>query len=131
MAIRVRHTVVARTSRDTDFKKAMFNPEVDLAEVVLDTFEKQCNSNLSVAATTKEELSFGDVAAVKGIYLEVAAAAKVYINSSLDAIELVPGSSSHPAKLFLEANISKVEVENEAASGNLEGVYLVWGDPTP
>lgn len=131
MAIRVRHTVIARTSRDTDFKHAMFNPEVDQSEVVLDTFDKQCNSNLAVPATTKEELSFGDVDAVKGIYLEVLAAAKVYLNSSLDAIELVPGASGQPAKLFLEANISKVEVENEAASGTLEGVYLVWGDPTP
>lgn len=131
MAIRIRHTVIARTSRDTDFKKAMFNPEVELSEVVLDTFEKQANSNLAVPATTKEELSFGDVDAVKGLYLEVSAAAKVYINSSLDAIEMVPGDSGAPAKLFLEANISKVEVENEAASGTLQGVYLVWGDPTP
>ena len=130
MAIRVRHTVAARTSRDTDFKKAMWDPEVELAEVVLDTFEKQANSNLSVPATTKEELSFGDVEAVKGIYLELLAAGKVYINSSLDAIEMTPGATGQPAKLFLEANISKVEVENEAATA-LEGVYLVWGDPTP
>jgi hypothetical protein len=132
MAIRVKHTVVARTSRDTDFKLAMFNPDVDQLEIITDDFDKAANSNLAVPVSTKESLSFGDVDDVRGIMLEVSAACKLYINGSTDAIDMVlSGATSAPAKFFLEASISQIEVENESADTVLTGVYVIWGDPTP
>lgn len=130
MAIRVSHTVVVRTSRDTDFKKAMWNPDVALSEVVIDTFEKQANGNLSVAAASTELLSLGDVTAVKGMYLETETECLVRLNGSLDSIAMKPSASGTPAKLFLEADINQVEVENPSADTELKGVYVFWGDPT-
>ena len=130
MAIRVRHTVVVRTSRDVDFKKAMWNPEVSLAEVVLDTFEKQANGNFSVPVASTESLPFGDIDAVKGMYLEAETECYVRLNGSLDSITLKPGEAGKPGKLFLEADISQVDVENPSADTVLNGVYVFWGDPT-
>ena len=131
MAIRVRHTVAVRTARDTDFKKPMWNPEPSLEEVVMDTFEKQANGNFSIPAASTETLPFGDVDAVKGMYVETNAACKVRVNGSLDSIEMTPHAAGQPAKFFLEANISEVQVENISADTALDGVYVFWGDVTP
>jgi hypothetical protein len=131
MAIRVSHTVAVRTSRDTDYKKAMWSPDVALSEVVIDTFEKQANGNLSVAVSSAEQLSFGDVTLVKGMYLETETECLVRLNGSGDSIAMKPSESGKPAKLFLEADINQVEVENPSADTVLNGVYVFWGDPTP
>jgi hypothetical protein len=130
MPIRVRHTVAVRTSRDTDFKQAMWDPDVPLSEVVLDNMEKQTNGNFAVPVTSVESLPVGDVTLIKGMYLEVGAACKVRVNGSLDSIDLVPGSSGEAAKFFLEADINQVDVENESTSDVLNGVYVFWGDPS-
>ena len=131
MAIRVSHTVVVRTSRDTDFKKAMWNPDVDLAEVVIDTFDAQSNGILAVPVSSSVVLSFGGVTLVKGMYLEAATECLVRLNGSVDSIAMKPAESGKPAKLFLEADINQVEVENPSADTVLDGVYVFWGDPTP
>jgi len=44
---------------------------------------------------------------------------------------MVPAGEGSPAKLFLEANISEVQIENISADTALTGVYVFWGDPTP
>ena len=132
MPIRVKHTVAVQTARDTDFKKGMWTPDPPLEEVIIDTFEKQANGNFSLLEATTEFIPFGDVDAVRGMFLEADAACKVYLNGSLDAIELTPnpGETPQPVKFFLEANISEVKVENTSADAVLNGVYVFWGDPT-
>lgn len=131
MAIRVRHTVVVRTARDTDFNQAMWDPDVSLSEVVLDGFEKQTNGNFAIAVSSSESLPLDSLDAVKGLYLETDAACKVRLNGGSESIDLVPAESGQPAKLFLEANITAVVVENESTSSVLNGVFVAWGDPTP
>ena len=133
MSIRVRHTVAARTSRDTDFKKAMWDHDVSTAEVVTDAFDQGAGGTFSVAAGvgTTKSLSFGDVQVVRGMYLEVNTNCKVRLNGSLDDIEMKISESGKPAKLFLEGLISAVVVENESATDTIEGAACFWGDPTP
>jgi len=130
MAIWIKHVVAVRTSRDKDFKKAMWYPDVDLSEVVIDTFTKQASTNFTVPLSSSEALTNGDVAAVKGIYLESNAACKVYLNGSTNSLSMVPAAGK-VAKLFLEAEVTTVEIENESTDTELEGVYICWGDPTP
>ncbi len=130
MTIRVKHTVAVLTSRDTQFKKAMWYPDVTLAEVIIDTFEKQASGNFAVPVSSIETLSMGDIDAVRGFYLETETACKIRINGSLDSIDLVPSGSGFSAKLFLEAELDSVIVENESADTILNGVFVFWGDPT-
>lgn len=131
MAIRVSHTVAVRTSRDTEYKKAMWDPDVTLSEVILDIFEKQVNGNLSVAVSSSEQISFGDIDVVKGAYLEFDTDCLVRLNGSVDSIAVRTAESGKAAKFFLEADISQIEVENQSSSTVLTGVYVLWGDPTP
>jgi len=128
--MRLRHTVRVQAALDTQMKRALFNDDATLSQVQTDTFTKQANSVLSIPAASIESLSFGDVTLVKGLYLEVDQDALVRINGSTDAIQLRKASGVAKAKLFLEADINQVTVENPVADAALTGVYVIWGDPT-
>lgn len=132
MAIRLKHRVFVQASRDIAGKQKLFYQDSDLSEVTADNFERMASGNLSIAALATESVPLGDVDAVKGIYLEVSQQCNVRINGSADDIIMTPpsGVSGTAAKLFLEAVISQVEIENTNADSALTGVYCVWGDPT-
>lgn len=137
MAVRVNHNVLVQISRDTAGKDKAFYPETKL--VTVDGWDKQMTSELAIAGGANENLSFGDIAAVKGIYLEVDRDANVILNSGAEviALKLPPGATqggsgaNDKATLFLNADITAVNVENTDATNALNGVYAAWGDPTP
>jgi hypothetical protein len=108
----------------------MWDPDVSLAEVVTDAFEKQTNGNFAVPVLATESLPLGDVELVKGMYFETNDDCRIRLNGSLDSLDLKVSEPGNPAKLFLEANINQVDVENLSASDILTGVYVFWGDPT-
>lgn len=126
--MRVRHTVQVEIARDSDMKRKLFSDDAQLSKVVIDTFQRQANSGLSIDVSSVESLSFGDVTLVKGLYLETSGDCLVRINGSLDPIPMK--KSNGVAKLFVEADISAVTVENESTEDTLTGIYCVWGDPT-
>lgn len=128
--MRLKHTVRVQAALDQQMKRALFNDDATLSQTVIDTFTKQANSVLAIAASSSESLSFGDVTAVKGLYLEVDQNAKVRLNGSTDFIQLRKASGATKAKLFLECDLSQVTVENPVADAALTGVWVVWGDPT-
>lgn len=132
MSIRVKHKVRVHAFRTTSEDNAYYMPDDASSEVTLDTFDKQCNANLKVAAGVTEELSFGDVDVVRGIYLEVDGEPTIKLNSSADALQLRKGNTlaGTKAKFFFEGEITKVEVIAPVGSDIL-GEYIVWGDLTP
>lgn len=130
MSIRVKHKVVVQTSLDTDTKRKLFYQDDDTtAEVVITAFDQQAGGTLSVAAAASENLPFGDVVDVRGVYLELSGDCSVYINGSPDAIPVKTSSSTEVAKLFLEADINQVTITN-TGSTTLTGQFCVWGDPS-
>ncbi len=135
MAIQVTHKIVLQISLDTAEKRKLFFLEDDQAsEVTSVGYDQQASSNLNIATSGTESLGFGDLTDVRGIYLEVSQECNVRINGSPDNIplKLPAGVTESPkAKLFLEADINAVVVENLSASAVLIGTYCVWGDPTP
>lgn len=130
MALRIRHTVNVRVARDEDMKLGMWLPDLTLSEVVLDEYERAASGSINIAAAATETLPLGDVDAVRGIYLEITGTANVRINGSLDNIAMSQQDATKPAKLFLEALIAQVQIENTGAA-ELNGFFCVWGDPTP
>jgi len=132
MAIRVKHKVRVQTYKETDETNGYYVPDDTSAEVILDSFDKQCNTNLAIAANDSELLGFGDVTLVKGIYLEVDVEATIKLNGSADALQLRKGNTlaATKAKFFFEGDITSVEVIAPTTEA-LTGEYVVWGDPTP
>jgi hypothetical protein len=132
MAIRVKHSVFVQASQDTAGKQKLFYQDADLSAVVGDNYQRLASGNLAIAALATESLPTGDIDAIKGVYLEVSGQCNVRINGSTDDIVLSPtaGITSGKAKLFLEAVITSLTIENTDASIELTGVYCLWGDPT-
>lgn len=133
MAIRIKHRVWVHVYEDTLGKNKLFAPDAELSEVVSDGFEKQASGRISIAASGNENLVFGDITNVKGLWLKIDGAAKLKINGSSDEIQLqlepdgVDGTDF--AKFFIEADISAVNIGNPSGSV-MNCVYCVWGDPT-
>lgn len=135
MPIRVQHIVALQISRDTDGNQKLFYPETSEETLILDGFDGAAPMTLSVAAGATESISFGDVTAVKGLYVEVDRDCNLRVNGSSDNIPLVVPAAvtagGARAKAFLEATITEAEIENLDGSTALTGVSVVWGDPTP
>jgi len=126
MSIRVKHIVQLQLSEDTDGTKRLFWRDTTPSTVVIDTFSKSINQVISVAVSSTDTLSLGDLTSVKGMYLEVSADAKLRLNGSSNSIDL--RAQNGTAKFFIESDITQVELENESADTVLTGVYVMWGD---
>ena len=125
--MRLKTTVRVQAFLDAAMKRAMFNDDATLSQTQTDGYAKQANSVLSIVAGATETLSFGDVTAVKGIYLEVDKEAIVVLNGG-DPIQMRMADGATTAKLFLEADLSAVTVENTEVTDVLTGFYCIWGD---
>jgi hypothetical protein len=96
-------------------------------------FDNQMNSSLQIAAAGSQSLTFGDVTAVKGFYLEVNQDCLVTINGGTP-IQLrrhPTATTTTKARFVIEADISSILVDNAAGVTELTGQYVAWGDPTP
>jgi len=133
--MRVRHRVFVQTSQDDDGKQKLFYPDPELQEVVADGYDQQSSNTFSVAVSSNEDLSLGDLTAVKGLHFEASGDCDIKLNGSADVIELRSPAGPTPTtagpKLFIEGNITQINVTNNDADTVLTGVFCVWGDPTP
>ncbi len=129
--MRIKHTIRLQIARDTAMRRLLFSDDEQLAEKIIDNYQRHTQGHLSIAAGATESLSLGDVTSVKGMYLELDQDAYVRLNGSLDNIVMAkpPGASEDTAKLFLESTITAVEIENPTSS-TLTGIYVMWGDAT-
>lgn len=129
MAIRVDHTVAPQISRDTNQKLRLFFPDLASEAVSIDQFTGAANSVLSLAPSAVEAVSFGDVVDVRGFYLEVNQDCYLRLNGSIDNIPVMLAPNASKAKVFVEADITQIEIQNISTTETLTGVYVLWGDP--
>ena len=134
--MRITHELVMLISRDESGNDIHFQRKETISRIQIDTYLKQHGGAFDVADTATLTLSMGDVAAVKGVYLEVDADCDVFLSGSADPIQLrkAPAASGGTApayaKLFLECDITQIDVEASQSSA-VNGWYVVWGDVAP
>lgn len=130
--MRIKHTIRLQIARDQEMRRLLYSDDAQLSEKVIDGYEKHVQGHIAIAAAATESLCLGDITAVKGLYLELDQNAYVRLNGSLDNIVVAkpPSASEDTGKLFLEADINAVEIENPTANP-LTGLFVMWGDPTP
>lgn len=128
MAIRVKHKVNVQIGETSAMKNLLFSGDDTLAEEVIDAYYRSHAGGLSVAASGTESLPTGDVSAIKGLFLKLSGEAAVTINGSDTPIQLRKATGASYCKLFIEADITSVSIENSSSSEALAGVYCVWGD---
>jgi hypothetical protein len=128
---RLEHTLIVKLGEDTNLTDLLFTRDATRAKVVSDAFQSGYSGSFSVAASDNEDLSLGDVTAVKGIYLQVNAEVEIKLNGSTDAIQLRKhtDTSTVLCKFFIEADITQINIVNGGATA-AEGIYCIWGDPS-
>ena len=128
MTIRIKHKVRVQIAEDTDMKNLLFSRDDTLSEKIIDAYVRQTSGKFNIAASANEDLPFGDITTVKGMYIEVDQDVQVKLNGSNDAIQLRKSSSTEgvTAQMFLEADISQVNVT--AGSDAVNGTFCFWGD---
>ena len=128
--MRIKHKVNARLAADPEMKNILFGFDDTLAEVMIDNYTTVVSGYFSVAMGESEDLSLGDVQDARGLYLHVFGDAIVTLNDATDSLQLRRAgvATTDKAKLFVEAEITKVTVE-APADATITGVYCVWGDP--
>lgn len=127
--MRIKHKVNVRIADDADFKNYLFAPDDALSEVVIDAYYRQVSGKFKITANTNEDLSLGDIDAVKGIYIRVDKDAVVKLNSGTEEIQMRrsgTGTTDY-AKLFLEADITAVNIAAPTTE-DMTGMYCAWGD---
>jgi hypothetical protein len=129
--MRIKHKVNVRIADDADFKNFLFAPDDALSEVIIDAYYRQTSGKFKILMNTDEDISLGDIAAVKGIYIKVNKDAVVTLNGGAETIQMrrAGATSSDYAKLFLEADITAVNIAAPVTE-DLEGIFCAWGDST-
>lgn len=125
--MRIKHKVRVHIAEDTDMKNLRFAPDDALSEVQIDTYGKQFNGDFSVVSGADEILSLGDIAAVKGFYLEVNKDCQLTLNGGATPLQLRRGNSGtdDKAKVFIECDVTEIKITAQA--DDVTGAYAVWG----
>lgn len=126
--MRIKHKVNVRIADDANMKDMLFGPDDELAEIVADGFLRQASGIIALDAAATESLSFGDVDAVKGLYLKIDQDVQVDINGlgNLQMRRHTTTTGTY-AKLFIEGDITSVSITNGGSAAR--GLWCVWGDP--
>lgn len=130
--MRIKHKVNVRIAEDTDMKDLLFGFDDTLAETVIDDYDRVVSGKLVVGPpadpVVKEEISLGDIGAVKGLYLKADQDCLVYLNSIATPLTLARSGTAATdyAKLLIEATITKVEIVSPATETTTV-FYCLWG----
>ena len=126
--MRIKHKVRVQIADDANMKNLLFSKDDDLSEKTVDGYVRQVSGKFTVPMNTNEDLSLGDITAVKGLYIEADQDIQIKLNGSSDAIQLrkAPDTSS-TTQFFIEADISQVNVI-APVTVDANGTYCFWGD---
>jgi len=129
MAIRVTHNVLVQISGDASGKDKRYYPESQIT--VMDGFDRSATKDINIPAATNEAMNLADITLVKGVYLELDGDVGLQLNGN-PAIPLKRNSLATGTKVrfFIEADINAISIDNTAGASAVNGVLVLWGDPT-
>ena len=127
--MRIKHTVNVNIATDTDMNNLLFGPNKNLAESIYDAYTKQASGTINIGQGANENLDFGDVDSVYGLYLKVDQDCVLKLNGGTEEINITKGTSTTYdfAQFFMEAALTAVNI-TAPADADLTGTYCVWGD---
>lgn len=126
--MKIVHELLLHISQDAAQLQSHFLRSSPASRVTIETYAKHTSGDFSVADAASETLTLGNVESpAKGLYLEVAADCAVYLNGSGDAIQMRKAANAAYAKLFLECDITSVQITADQGS-DVSGTYVVWGE---
>ena len=134
MPLRIRDKQTLKISSTSDEKRQLFDNTNDPgAEIRTDLFTKSDDGNLTIAPTASKTIPRGDVATIRGVYIEADNPVQVSIDGGTP-ITITPPDAGKMARLRLDVSLTSVQnvvLTNPALVGGVtvSGLWVVWGDP--
>ena len=129
MSIYVKHKIRLQIAKDSNFKTLRHQDSDTDSEVLLTAHDRDGGYGFTIAESPAEEaIVFGDVANVKGVYIEADQNIGLKINGSASAIMLAKGSTATGtlAKFFIEGTITSLTLVG-ASGATATGYIVFWG----
>lgn len=126
--MKLEQTVNVRILKDEDVSDLFFGLSTTLAKKQTTEYTKYYSGTFSLAISSSESISFGDITSVKGIFLVVDKDCSLYLNGSTDPIPLIKHTetTAATATFFMNAAISSLSIESDTEA--LTGFYCAWGE---
>src|SRR3990167_25037 len=121
--MRIKHKIIISITDDTEGKDKLFDLDEELAEIDTEAFAKCVSGRFEIAASSNENLSFGDVSDVRAVYVKADNDFNVKFNGGTEVFNIKRASTSHPAKMFLEIDTTAVNLVNPSATAALKGTW--------
>lgn len=130
--MRIENLVWSKITEDSAGKDGLWTPDQALNTEVVTNMTRMTGGVFSVAASGTETLSFGDVSAVYGLYIEVDNNFNVVFSGGSDTFNFrrADTTTGRKARCWMEADISSVSITNPSSSVSISGRYVLYGDPT-
>jgi hypothetical protein len=127
--MRVKLIPAITISTDSEGESKLFAPDHKQVGQVIDGQARMADGTAHVDANATKALSFGDVASVKGLWLQASADCQLAVNGSEDLLQLRSPAGCAGASgptIVLEADIASISIT--AGSAGVDVIYAVWGD---
>jgi len=124
--MRVRHSLIVKSSDDADGKNVLFYTDPTLAETVVDAYQHTVSGRLTIPLNTTLALNLDSLTAVRGAYITVDNAASISVNCGT-AIVMAPATTLLKAKFFIEGVITSISIISPVLSAT-QVVYALYGD---
>jgi len=125
--MRIKHKVNVRIADDTDMYNLYFGFDDNLSETTIDTRTKNASGTINIGMGTNEDLVFGDVDDIQGIFIKVYQDVTIKFNGGTEEILIKKSTGASYAKFFAEMAITSVNI-SAPVDEDVIGSYCVWGD---
>lgn len=129
MTLRIKHKVNVRIATDANMYNLIFGPSEHLSEVTIDDYTKSAGGTFNIAQGTNEDLSFGDVDSVYGLYIKADQNVVLKFNNGNETLTLRKSGSTEFdfAQIFIEGVFTAVNIA-APADQDVTGTWCVWGE---
>lgn len=130
MSLRQKTKVWVNTSRNTDMTDLVYGPSETDRAVQNDVWDQWDGAKIDLADGANKDLNLAGITNCKGIYLEINGDAQVTINGAAAPLQMrrYGTGTGVVAKLYLDMDITSVNVENPSGSGAaMAGHFHAWG----
>ena len=130
MSLRIRNKHLFKISRDSGELSRHYNNYDDTAAEELDDTMEHCSTGeMTIGASSSQDVPLGDVTVVKAFWVEFDGDFELKHGGGTETLACTKGSGTN-AKAWCggSAETSQVNITN-SGTASIKGTYLIWGDP--
>lgn len=115
---------------DAEGYNSLFALDATRARATIDNMQHMTSGHFSIAVSSTEVLSLGDVADVRFVYVRADSDFDISFDAGTSWISVrLASSTATYCRFAAEIDVPSVRVRNNSASNVVDGLYCFYGDP--